>query len=204
MLALLLAPTADSPAIALLKQAQAAYAKQTHFEMSIQHHDDNGLFPGDYTQRLVWRGKGKFTLKVTVGNPKTITLTQGLKAPDYTANGSTVTTKWPNGRTTSESLSVVTQMPGWEVSGGFPLMMLEGTKSLSRVFDPSPSAPFQWSLGSKKTWNKTGVREIVGKMKGNRTTVYLYLEVNRPIIVGVVLEGGFNGWTRFYDFKFRP
>jgi hypothetical protein len=204
MITLLLLTAGDNPGLMLINQARAAYAKMPHFEMSIQHHNDNGLFPGDYTQRLIWKGKGRFTLLVTKGNPKTMTLSQGLKAPDYVAGGGKVNIKWPDGRRTSESLAKPTQMPGWEISGGFPLMMLEETKSLSRVFDPSPSAAFQWKMGLKKMWNKMAVREVVGTMKNNRTTARLFLEAKRPLIVGVVLEGGFNGWTRFYDFKLRP
>ncbi|MEQ1821343.1 MAG: hypothetical protein ABL949_02415 [Fimbriimonadaceae bacterium] len=203
MISALLLGIGDSEAVSLFRQAEAAYGKMSHFEMSIQHHDDNGLFPGDYVQRLVWKGKGKFSLLVTKGNPKTLTLTKGLKAPDYLSNGSVVTVKWPDGRTTTESVSAPKQMPGWEVSGGFPMMMLERTPSLKRVFYSGTAGLFQWTMGKTRTWNKLAVREVIGTMKNKQTTARIYFDAKRPLILGVVLSGGFNGWTKFYDFKFK-
>src|SRR5579871_5779178 len=88
-----LAVLQQSPS-ALLESVRKHYCSLKTFSMTIEHHDDTGLFPGEYTQKLQFEKEKRFELKVTKPNPKEISGLGG-KAPDYYCDGTIVWQKGP-------------------------------------------------------------------------------------------------------------
>jgi len=198
--------SSSSDPIALLKEAKQHYASLKRFEATIEHHDDSGLFPGDYTQKLVWTGKGKFDIKVT--KPSSYKPTQerpGGLAPDYRADGTTVTSAWADGRTSSDAVTPrENSSPGWEVSGGLAMSFLERTKIVDYLLDPPEQYKLTWSLGKATNWQDMEVRELIAEFGGRDQKMHVYLEKSRPLFVGVRAEGGSKGWMIYRDIKTEP
>ncbi|MBV6458603.1 MAG: hypothetical protein HONBIEJF_01735 [Fimbriimonadaceae bacterium] len=205
MLALLAAATIGSSqeAVSLLKGAQQFYAGLKRFEATIEHHDDSGLFPGEYTQKLVWTGKGMFDLKVTkASNHKPKEDRPGNLAPNYVADGKMVNSTWPDGRTTTDSvIPRENTSPGWEVSGGLAISFLEKTKIVSYLLEPPAEFKLTWSMGKTTSWEGQDVRELVAEFGGRDRKMRLFLDKSKPMFVGAKSEGGLNGWMIYRDVK---
>jgi hypothetical protein len=194
--------SAQEEAKDLLASVRDHYASLKRFEARIVHHESSGLFPGDYEQRLVWKGRHDFELTVTKrsafrpseGKPGTI-------APDYFAKGGTVRARYPDRTERTEPVvPSPNSMPGWEVSGGLALTFLERTPNANIFFHPPQGFAVTFAKGSKTQWKGQDVRELLIRFEagGSGQTVSLFLEPKRPLIVG----GEFlKGWTRYADVR---
>lgn len=192
---------ADAPA--LLREVRDHYRSMKRFEATIDHHDSSGLFPGEYTQKLVWEGKGTFTLKVTKpsqyvpssGNP-------GGLAPDYTADGKSVVSVWKDGRERTDSVTPrPNTSPGWEVSGGLAISFLQETNTASWILEPPKEFPLSWAMGKESSWKGLDVRQLVGTFQGHDRRVHVYVDSKRPLIVGQEVVGSTNGWMLYREIK---
>ena len=162
------ASNAEKQAQALV-QAESARAKETFrqvlnrykemssFSMSIEHHNREGLFPGNHRHSLQWRKGGRFELLVTSNN-------QQGKVPNYYANGEQVVTVYPDGTTGTESLAPRGDYaPGWGSNGGVILGMLQRGEEAASVigFLNPPNMETRWKFGPRTEWHGQKVRELL-------------------------------------------
>lgn len=151
---------AIEPARQLLSKALLRYRTLNRFSMNIQHQDSSGLFPGAYTQQLRWRRGGKFTLLVTSpASPKA-----ERHAPNYYADGKRVVSDMPgNGQRFIDSIvPLPNTSPGWEVSGGLIVSVLQNTDTFRMFQGKTPlPAPVRFTFGPRSQWRGKNVREIV-------------------------------------------
>jgi hypothetical protein len=186
---LALAVIAPFDATSLLDEAAKHYGGLKRYEATVEHHNDSGLFPGDYTQKLVWTGKGKFTLKVTKGAKP-----EGPRgtAPDYTADGTRVKSVHPNGTLSEETVTPrPNSSPGWEVSGGLILSFLEQTELSKMIRQGTEKIAMTWTMGKVTKWQNLPVRELIGSFN-KKASVHVFLEAKSPRIVG--LSNPTGGW----------
>lgn len=152
------AKATNEPARQLLINTLARYRTLNRFTMTIQHQNSSGLFPGAYTQQLKWRRGGKFTLLVTApANPNV-----ERQAPNYYADGKRVVSDMPGSkqRFVDGIVPEPNTSPGWEVSGGPILSILQNTTN-SRRFEEKTPAPIALTFGPRAQWRGHKVREVV-------------------------------------------
>jgi hypothetical protein len=192
-----------------MEAVRKTYASLDSYSATLVHHDDSGLFPGDYTQELKWRKGGRFEL--TVKKPskvKVVAGKPGQKAPNYYASGSQVVEIWPNKRRTESPLEVPPNMsPGWEVSGGPVMGWLQATPVSDLVLNPPSSITAKWSPGTNTTWQGENVREILLNWSaGAQTTpVSFYLSPDGRRLIGYAFTtDSKTGWVIYKDQKLNP
>lgn len=179
----------------LLKQIASHYRSLKRFEAEIEHHDDSGLFPGSYVQKLIWTGHGKFTLKVTKPSKAT------PKAPDYVAENKVVTSTLNGKVIRRESVDPrPTSSPGWEVSGGLILMFLQNTPTAKLLLDTPKEFKLSWKMGKTTRWQGLAVREMVGSFD-KKDAIHLYLHPNQPKVIGMQSLKGASGWMVYRNVK---
>lgn len=172
----------------LLWAASRYYGSLKRFEATIEHSDSSGLFPGKYTQKLVWTGPGKFTLKVVKPSSAKV------KAPDYIADGQIVKSI-QNGKTIRQESAQPRPMtsPGWEVCGGLALALLQKTPSSKMILNTPKEFKLTWKRGPTKSWKGVAVRELIGSFD-KKETIHLFFDAAKPAIVGMQSLSGPKGW----------
>lgn len=181
----------------LLVAASKHYAGLKRFEATIEHSDSSGLFPGKYTQKLVWTGPGKFTLKVVKPSSAKV------KAPDYVADGQIVKSI-VKGKTTRQESAQPRPMssPGWEVSGGLALALLQKTPSSKMILETPKEFKLTWKMGPTKSWKGVAVRELIGSFD-KKETIHLFFDAAKPSIVGMQSLSGPKGWMIYRNVKVK-
>jgi hypothetical protein len=185
------------------------YAKLETFAMTIVHHESSALYPGDFTQALLYRKGGRFMLKVL--KPSTFVPKvdePGVLAPDFFSNGKEVVSRWANKHTTTAKFDPDSpDMAGWEVAGGPILGWLVGTRSVRSYFDPPAPLKVTFRFGSRRTWRGEDVREIVvtfgDPQRGLPFSFFVDPKASRLIGFEWV-RSGIVGWAHYRDQRFDP
>jgi hypothetical protein len=199
----------DAEPRAALVELQKSYAALTSFSATIVHHDDSGLFPGDYTQELKWRKGGRFELVVTKPSGYTASLgAPGSSAPNYFADGKSVVSIHSGGKRSSDSLEVRENMaPGWEVSGGPVMGWLQSTPLSKLVMNPPKDIRIEYEFAKTASWQGEKVKEILMRWTAGPQTVPIsfYLSRDGKSLVGYAFSReGRTGWCHYKSQKMNP
>ena len=182
---------------AVLAAVQARYAGLSSLDATILHHEDSGLFPGDYVQALHWTKPATFTLKVTKPNKS-----GGNKAGDFSCDGSTVHIVGGTYPLGDRPLNTdPNQLPGYEVSGGPILSWLLKSPSADMFLNPPNGYKMALAWGAPTTWQGVKVKAINCDMstpKGvgaGSMTITLFLNERADELLGYQFEE--NGKVKF-------
>lgn len=194
---------------ATLEFVRDRYARLGSFQMTIQHHDSSGLYPGDYTQDLKVLVPGRFELKVLNKSrfePKP-DLPGGL-APDFYSDGAKVLAIRDKAVIHESALMPdENTMPGWEVAGGPILGWMMGTPTSKSYVDPPKNMKSTLRFGSKTQWRGEDVREIEMVIGDPQKGLHVSLFIDR---LGQRLVGfewspqGKTGWAYYKNQHFNP
>jgi len=198
-----LAPAKD--AAETLKEVLATYESAKSYRMRVVHRDSSGLFPGAFEQRLEAKGK-RFELKVTV--PRAAG-GEGQSAPDFYCDGENVFT-YARGELDFAPLDYPQGVsPGWEVSGGLPLMAMMKTSNYSRLWSPPVAfGTFTFRGPESMEWQGRTVRRIRLLLDTGdgalREMANFMLDEKKALLVGASgpkpAEGG--GFAQYLDQEF--
>ena len=188
-----------SPAKDALVKVMAHYQSLKLFDATLVHHNDSGLFPGDYVQSLSWEAPNSFSLKVT-----TPASGESHRAPDFTCtNGSIHTEGGTYPTRPDEPLNTdINTMPGYEVSGGPILSWLLKSPSANLVIDPPNGMTATYAWGQPGLWHNMDVKVIMMTWtvsKNNSQLVKLYLNPKGDELVGWQYQ--LNGKTGYLIYK---
>ena len=164
----------------LLESLKARYEKLQTLSVTIEHHNSSGLFPGEFTQSLKWKGKDCFSLNVIKrGNSS---------APDFSSDGSTVTEKSKDGgvKTYPVSKSQNVSTP-YGVSGGLIMSWLLKDPSVQMLLSPPAGMKIEYSLNEKSKWQgqdvkSLGLKMVIGAQSMNIT---LYVSQDGQHLLGM-------------------
>lgn len=194
---------------ALIVAVAKQYAGLESFSATVVHHDDSGLFPGDYTQELRWRKPNRFELKVTKeSNYTAASGAPGMKAPDFYSDGSAILSIWPDKHRTTSALAIAENTsPGWEVSGGPIVGWLQSTPMSKVILDPPSSIKVEYEKGKTGKWQGEKVQEVVMTWTGGGQTVpiHFFFTPDGQSLYGYSFQSqGRVGWCVYKDQKRNP
>lgn len=194
---------------ATLEFVRDRYLRLETFAMTIVHHESSGLYPGDFTQALLYRKGGRFMLKVLKPSSFVPKVDEpGALAPDFFSDGKNVVSRWTNKHTTTAKFDPDSQdMAAWEVAGGPILGWLAGTKTSKSYFDPPPPLKVTFRFGSRRTWRSDDVREIIvtfgDPQRGLPFSFFVDPRASR--LIGFEwTRSGIVGWAHYRDQRFDP
>lgn len=199
---------------ALLEELYKRYGELQAFECTIIHQNSSGLYPGAYEQSLKWKA-GKFELKVTKRSdfvPKKGGV--GTTSPDFYCNGREVLYV-RDGHIEAKASPTPDQntMPGWEVSGGLLMSILQKTRNARWLLNPSEPYTLTYKILHSREWKGERIRpvEITASMKGDNETVVLTLFIAADELRLIGWEARVRSaseeivsWMWYRDQKFNP
>ena len=177
-----------------------AYRKLDSFAMTIEHSDSSGLFPGRFKQSLVWAKGGKFALQVTQKTDFKPTSSQpGTVAPDYFSDGTQISVVEDAAVVRKEDVTPrPNTSPGWEVSGGLVLSILQNTEMVKTLLDPPVAFKATYSFGPTKTFETEKVIDVQLKFVSgpNSQTVDVFIAQDN-LLVGIMYDSHGKHWAHY-------
>lgn len=205
----LLLPAQSDGARATLEFVRDRYLQMNTFAMTIVHRESSALYPGEFTQVLMYRKQGRFMLKVVKPSKFVPKLNEpGTLAPDFFSDGKSVVSRWPGGGTQTHPLDLGDGgMSGWEVSGGPILGWLVGTPTAKGYFDPEPPLKTTFRFGTRRSWQGEDVREIVLTFgePGVGLPFSFFVDPKASRLIGFEwTRSGITGWAHYRDQRVNP
>jgi len=186
---------AQTPVAAQTKDAKAAlfetlghYQTLTTFSATIEHDESSGLFPGKYTSSFSWKKGGHFELIVTKPQVFAADAPRKNEAPNYYADGATVTSVYKDGHQTQRTIeNEPNTSPGWDVAGGLIMSFLQKTTTEDMFRNPPAQFKMTYSFGDTKIWKSEAVRDIKMTFNagGQDIPVHIYLAADAPKLLGM-------------------
>jgi hypothetical protein len=200
MLVLALVLLQQPDGLAILSEVRRAYESMRGFSMTIEHHESNGLFPGDFSQELQW-SKGRFELRVSAP-PKA----PAPEAPTYFCDSKQVVSMVDGAGQAVLLTRDIREMPGWEVTGGLVLSWLERTGFADFIWHPPIGVEASVSCDGPKTWQKEDTEQLTlteGEGRA-RQKMRLYVSPDHRRLIGFGWDRGkVHGWAHYRDQKER-
>jgi hypothetical protein len=186
------------------------------FEATIEQHDANAIFPGNFVQRLRWQSGVGFELVITERREAS------TEFPDFYSRGKVATSVYRDMRRLTESIAPRPMYtPSWEVAAGLNFSFLTKSALATSLFaEPKPvpelkgqvppdqqlPAPpkLTYSLGPRREWQGQSVREIIMELSGEaptRTSIFVHPTSRYVIGTEVELANGDKGWMVYRDIK---